>query len=118
MKKQSIKSDASILNKLSHVIQERKASRSPDSYTASLFISGTQKIHDKIAEESGELIEASQQANREGIIHETADLIFHMIVLLGQWNIAPHEIYSELNRRWGLSGLAEKQHRTKGAAHD
>ena len=118
MKKQSIKSDARILDKLYSVILERKASLSPDSYVASLFKKGTEKIHAKIAEESGELIEASQQAYREGIIHETADLIFHTMVLLGQWDIAPDEIYSELKRRFGVSGIVEKQQRTTKKAHD
>ncbi len=118
MKKQCIKSDVRILDKLYSIIQERKATLSPDSYVAALFTKGTETIHAKIAEESGELIEASQQACREGIIHETADLIFHVMVLLGQWDIAPDEIYDELTRRFGVSGIAEKQHRTIGKVHD
>ena len=118
MKKQSIKSDASILDKLYSVILERKASLSPDSYVASLFIQGTEKMHVKIAEESGELIEASQKSYREGIIHEAADLIFHTMVLLGHWDIAPDEIYSELNRRFGVSGIVEKQQRSIVKGYD
>jgi phosphoribosyl-ATP pyrophosphohydrolase len=115
MKKQSTKSDAAIVGRLYSVIQERKAGLSPDSYVASLFMQGKEKMHAKIAEEAGELVEASQQANRHGIIHETADLIFHAMVLLGQWDIRPDEIYAELERRWGVSGISEKESRTAKA---
>jgi len=111
MKNQSTKNDARILDSLYSVMQERKASLSPDSYVASLFMKGIEKMHAKIAEESGELIEASRQAHRAGIIHETADLVFHTMVLLGQWDISPDEIYGELERRWGVSGMMEKESR-------
>jgi phosphoribosyl-ATP pyrophosphohydrolase len=111
MKNQSTKSDAAILDRLYEVIQQRKESPCPDSYVASLFIKGTKKIHAKIAEEAGELVEASELGNREHIVHETADLIFHTMVLLGQWGIQPEEIYAELARRWGISGIKEKESR-------
>jgi phosphoribosyl-ATP pyrophosphohydrolase len=111
MKKQCIKSDATLLDRLYEIIMQRKAALSPDSYVASLFIKGTEKMHAKIAEESGELIEASEQGNREHIIHEAADLVFHTMVLLGQWDIQPGEIYGELARRWGVSGIQEKESR-------
>ena len=111
MKNQSIKSDAAVLDRLYSVIQGRKAHPLHDSYVASLFVKGTAKMHAKIAEESVELIEASQKATREGIIHETADLIFHTMVLLGQWEIGLDEIYGELERRWVVSGIKEKESR-------
>ena len=111
MKKQSTKSDAAILDRLYEVIRQRKESLSPDSYVASLFIKGTAKMHAKIAEEAGELIDASELGDRAHIVHETADLIFHTMVLLGQWDIQPGEIYSELARRWGVSGIKEKESR-------
>ena len=111
MKKQSTKSDAVILDRLYEIIRQRKESLSPDSYVASLFIKGTKKIHSKIVEEAGELVEASELGDRDHIIYETADLIFHTLVLLGQWEIEPHEVYAELQRRWGVSGIAEKKSR-------
>jgi phosphoribosyl-ATP pyrophosphohydrolase len=107
MKKQSIKSDAAVLDRLYSVIQERTAHLSPDSYVASLIMKGKEQLHAKIAEEAGELIEASRQASRDGIIGETADLI----LLLGQWGIGPDEIYGELERRRGMSGIQEKESR-------
>ena len=111
MSNQSIKSDAAVLDRLYSVIRQRKAGLSPDSYVAALFRQGEEQMHAKIAEEAGELIKSSQQASRDGIIHETADLIFHTLVLLGQWDIAPDEIYGELERRWGVSGIREKESR-------
>jgi phosphoribosyl-ATP pyrophosphohydrolase len=111
MSNQSIKSDAAVLDRLYSVIRQRKAGLSPESYVASLFMQGTEQMHAKITEESAELIEASRQASRDGIIHETADLIFHTLVLLGQWDIGPDEIYGELERRWGVSGIREKESR-------
>ena len=116
MQNQSIKSDPAILDRLYEVIRQRKAALQPDSYVASLFMQGSRKIHAKIAEESAELIEASQQASREGIVHETADLVFHLMVLLGKWDIAPAEIYRELQRRQGVSGIKEKQGRKAKSA--
>jgi len=111
MKKQSTKNDAAVLDRLSLVIQERKEHPRPDSYVASLFAKGTPRMHAKIAEEAGELIEASELGDREHIVHEAADLIFHMMVLLGQWGITPEDIYAELERRWGVSGIKEKESR-------
>ena len=111
MKKQSIKSDAAILDRLSEVIRQRKACLSPDSYVASLLQQGKEKMHAKLTEEVGELVEASELGNREHIVHEAADLIFHTLVLLGQWDIPPGEIYGELVRRWGVSGITEKESR-------
>lgn len=115
MKTKSIKSDAAILDRLYDVIRQRKAALSPDSYVASLFAKGSDKIRAKVAEEATELIEASQQGERGHIIHEAADLWFHVLVLLGQWDIAPGEIYDELARRWGVSGIVEKAGRPSAA---
>ena len=115
MKKQSIKSNAAILDRLCEVIRQRKASLSPDSYVASLFIKGTEKMHAKIIEEAGELVEASELGDRGHIVHETADLVFHTMVLLSQWDIQPEEIYGELSRRWGVSGISEKESRKANA---
>ena len=116
MKKQSIKSDAAILDRLYEVIRQRKETPSPDSYVTSLFVKGTAKMHAKISEEAGELVEASELGDRDHIVHETADLIFHTMVLLSQWDIPPEEIYGELARRWGVSGIKEKESRKQGKA--
>lgn len=104
----SINKKDDILSKLYDVVQDRKQNPAPDSYVSSLMQKGKGEIHSKISEEADELIDASQKASRDDIIHEMADLWFHCMVLLGSHNIPPDEIYRELARRWGRSGLKKK----------
>ena len=97
-----------ILQALYDVIQQRKANPTGDSYTASLMQKGIDKILKKLGEEATELVIAGKGGDRAEIIYETADLIFHTLVLLGFYDIEPAEIEAELRRRFGTSGLAEK----------
>jgi phosphoribosyl-ATP pyrophosphohydrolase len=100
-----------ILAAVYRVIQERKAHPSESSYTASLMGKGIDKILKKIGEEATEVVIAGKGGKREEIVYETADLIFHNLVLLGFYDIDPEEVYSELRRRFGLSGIEEKASR-------
>ncbi|WP_129124735.1 phosphoribosyl-ATP diphosphatase [Geomonas oryzae] len=93
------------------VIQERKANPSENSYTASLMAKGIDKILKKVGEEATEVVIAGKGGKREEIVYETADLIFHSLVLLGFYDIDPEEVYSELRRRFGMSGIEEKNSR-------
>jgi phosphoribosyl-ATP pyrophosphohydrolase len=93
------------------VIQERKANPSESSYTASLMAKGVDKILKKVGEEATEVVIAGKGGNREEIVYETADLIFHNLVLLGFYDIDPEEVYAELRRRFGISGIEEKNSR-------
>jgi phosphoribosyl-ATP pyrophosphohydrolase len=93
------------------VIQERKANPSESSYTASLMRKGIDKILKKVGEEATEVVIAGKGGKREEIVYETADLIFHSLVLLGFYDIDPEEVYAELRRRFGTSGIEEKQSR-------
>ncbi|HET6418786.1 MAG TPA: phosphoribosyl-ATP diphosphatase [Geobacteraceae bacterium] len=102
-----------ILAAIYRVIQERKANPDPKSYTASLFRKGIDKVLGKVGEEAAEVIIAGKGGNRDEIIYETADLIFHTLVLLGYYDIDPEEIYRELGRRFGVSGITEKESRRK-----
>jgi len=113
MKKMSTNSGCDILSRLYEVVLDRRRAPSEKSYVASLLQEGAEKIHAKIAEESGEVLDASHRGSRTDIIHETADLWFHCIVLLGHHGIAPADIYRELERRWGTSGLEEKAGRSR-----
>ena len=101
-----------ILNAVYRVIQERKANPTDTSYTASLMGKGIDKILKKIGEEATEVVIAGKGGKREEIVYETADLIFHNLVLLGFYDIDPEEVFSELRRRFGISGIAEKASRT------
>ena len=101
-----------ILNAVYRVIQERKANPTDTSYHASLMGKGIDKILKKIGEEATEVVIAGKGGKREEIVYETADLIFHNLVLLGFYDIDPEEVFSELRRRFGISGIAEKASRT------
>lgn len=100
-----------ILDALYRVVQERKANPSENSYTASLMRKGLDAVLKKVGEESTELVIAGKGGAAEEIVFETADLFFHVLVLLGYHDIAPERVYDELRRRFGLSGIAEKNAR-------
>ncbi|NLC71572.1 MAG: phosphoribosyl-ATP diphosphatase [Desulfuromonadaceae bacterium] len=100
-----------ILNHLYAVIQERKSHPSLDSHVSSLFAKGLDKILTKIGEEATETVIAGKGGKREEIVHESADLLFHLVVLLGFYNISPDAVFGELRRRFGISGLEEKRRR-------
>lgn len=100
-----------ILLALYRVIQGRKGASPETSYTAALMAKGTDKILKKIGEEAAELIIAGKGGDRGEIVYEAADLIFHLLVLLGYRDIPPDEVYAELRRRFGVSGIEEKASR-------
>ena len=102
-----------ILSTLEKILEQRKSATSDNSYVASLYSQGTNKILDKISEESAEVIEAAKNEGKDKIIHEVADLWFHTLVLLRHKNISVKEIETELMRRFGVSGHKEKADRNK-----
>ena len=97
-----------ILSNLEKILEQRKSATADNSYVASLYSQGTDKILDKISEESAEVIKAAQDEGNDKIIHEVADLWFHTLVLLRHKNISIKEIETELKRRFGVSGHTEK----------
>jgi phosphoribosyl-ATP pyrophosphohydrolase len=108
--------DRSILHELMNVIADRKAYPPERSYVASLLKGGVAKIGPKITEEAGEVVSAAGEpgdAGRAHLVHEVADLLFHTLVLMGDRGIAWSEIEQELARRFGVSGIDEKESRAK-----
>ena len=101
-----------ILDAVYQVILDRKANPTDNSYTASLMKKGLDTILKKIGEEGTELVIAGKGGSREEIVCETADLFFHTLVLLGYRDIPPEDVYAELRRRFGVSGIDEKNSRT------
>ena len=99
-----------IFERLSKILRSRKETSEDNSYTSQLYKEGIEKIIAKIKEESEELIKAST-SDKEAIIHEAADLIFHVMVLLAYKDIDPSDILKELERREGVSGIEEKSKR-------
>ena len=102
-----------ILSTLEKILEKRKSATAENSYVASLYNQGTDKILDKISEESAEVIMAAKDEGKDKIIHEVADLWFHTLILLRHKNISIKEIESELMRRFGVSGHKEKAARNK-----
>ena len=97
-----------ILDKLYRTIEERKAHPSAESYTSKLLTGGVDKVLKKVVEEAGEVALAAKGGNRDEIVHETADLLYHTLVALGFHGIKPEEVYKELAGRFGTSGLKAK----------
>jgi phosphoribosyl-ATP pyrophosphohydrolase len=104
--------DADILGDVYQVILDRKANPTDSSYTSSLMLGGIDKILKKVGEEATEVVIAAKGGVHEEIVYETADLFFHLLVLLGHQNIPPEAVYDELRRRFGTSGISEKASRT------
>lgn len=105
-----------ILDRVYRIILDRKRSSQADSYVASLFQGGTDRILKKVSEEAGEVLLASKNGRREEIVHEVADLVFHTLMVLGYHDIAPEAIYQELASRFGKPGLRDKGQPAKGSA--
>lgn len=107
--------DDSIFSTLLGVIADRKANPPEErSYVVSLLNGGTGKIGSKITEEATEVVEAADEpgdAGRAHLVHEVADLLFHTLVLLGLKDIPWSEVETELARRFGVSGIVEKESR-------
>ena len=100
-----------ILKEISGVIESRKSSADKNSYVASLFSKGRSKIAQKIGEEAVELSIAGVLDDKKAAISESADLLFHMLVLWSDMDIKLQDIYAELERREGKSGIDEKKSR-------
>lgn len=104
-----------IILEISTILEKRQDSSADSSYTKSLFDKGLAEILSKVSEESNELIEAAEsndENKKKKLIHETADLWFHTMVLLSYEGINAEEVLNELEKRFGTSGLDEKASRT------
>ncbi|MBL4744324.1 MAG: phosphoribosyl-ATP diphosphatase [Cycloclasticus sp.] len=102
-----------ILKQLEIVLQQRKQDDPSSSYVASLYDKGLDTILKKIGEEATETVIAAKSGDKEQIVYESADLLFHTMVLLAQQDLSIDDVLKELERRFGLSGLDEKASRTK-----
>ncbi len=108
-----------ILERLSETLKDRRKADPSESYVASLHVAGINKILEKVGEEAIETVIAAKDAagatdkpeGNIGVIRETADLWFHTLVMLDHLDIPPAAILSELESRFGISGIAEKQSR-------
>jgi phosphoribosyl-ATP pyrophosphohydrolase len=94
------------------VVQSRKDADPSSSYTAKLFSQGTLKIAKKLGEEGVETALAAVGQDRDCLIAESADLLYHLLVLWAACGITPQDAYAALEARVGRSGLEEKASRT------
>lgn len=100
-----------ILQRLAQVLEQRKTVDPKNSYVASLYAKGLDAILKKIGEEATETVIAAKNGNPQQLVYEMADLWFHSLILLTQQNLTPDAVLSELERRFGLSGITEKAQR-------
>ena len=100
-----------VLNRLAEVLEQRKQADPDSSYVAKLYSKGLDAILKKIGEEATETVMAAKDGKPDKIVYEMADLWFHTMVLLSQQGLSPQDVLTELDRRFGLSGLEEKASR-------
>lgn len=110
----TVGADAGVLDRLWQVIEQRRLSGSAEtSHSARLLARGTPKVAQKLGEEAVELVIEAVAGNRDAIIAESADVLYHLLVLWVDAGVRPEEAWAELRRREGISGIAEKASRPK-----
>ena len=102
-----------VLTRLADLLEQRKAADPATSYVAKLYAKGMESILKKIGEEATETVIAAKGGNNDEIIYETADLWFHTLIMLSHAGLKPQDVLDELARREGLSGITEKDNRSK-----
>lgn len=96
------------LERLEAVIAARREASADSSYVASLFAKGRDKIAQKVGEEATETVIAALTGDHAKLTAEAADLLFHLMVLLAEAGVGIDEVFAELDRREGVSGITEK----------
>jgi phosphoribosyl-ATP pyrophosphohydrolase len=104
---------SNIFSVLVKVIKKNKKKKLQNSYTSFLFKKGKNFCLKKLKEESLELLEAFKNKNNKNIIHESADLIYHLLILLEMKKINIKKVFEELKKRRKTSGIEEKLNRKK-----
>lgn len=99
---------SAVIDRLYEVIESRRAADPSSSHTAKLFAKGTRKIAQKAGEEAVELVIEAVRGKRDRIVEESADLMYHLLVLWADARVRPQDVWQELMRREGISGVSEK----------
>jgi phosphoribosyl-ATP pyrophosphohydrolase len=106
--------EAAILDRLWQVVEtRRRAGSAATSHSARLLARGTAKVAQKLGEEAVECVIEAAIGNRPATVLESADLLYHLVVVWVDAGIRPEEVWAELARRQGISGIAEKAARPK-----
>ncbi|PLS22012.1 phosphoribosyl-ATP diphosphatase [Neptunicoccus cionae] len=104
---------ANVLTRLARTIESRKGADDKKSYAAKLFARGPEKCAEKFGEEAVEAIIEAVKGDRSKLTEEAADVLFHLLVMLSAHDVKLEDVYKELERREGTSGIVEKQSRSK-----
>lgn len=99
------------LQQLSQILHNRKNQSADQSYVASLYAEGIDRILQKVGEEAVETIIAAKNGDNKQLVSETADLWFHCMVMLAHYDLTAADVLAELASRFGVSGLEEKANR-------
>ncbi len=105
--------DAAVLDRLWSVVMSRRTADPTVSHSARLLSRGPAKVAQKFGEEAVECVIEAVLGNKDAIIAESADVLYHLVVVWVASDIAPREVWAELQRREGISGVAEKASRVK-----
>jgi phosphoribosyl-ATP pyrophosphohydrolase len=104
-----------VLDSLWETVEQRRLEGDVvNSHSARLLARGTAKVAQKLGEEAVECVIEATIGNRQAVILESADLLYHLLVVWVDAGIRPEEVWAELARRQGISGVAEKAGRPKG----
>ncbi len=107
--------DATVLDRLWDTVESRRlAGDAATSHSARLMARGTAKVAQKLGEEAVECVIEATLGHRTETVLESADLLYHLVVVWVDAGIRPEEVWAELRRREGISGIAEKAARPKG----
>jgi len=102
------------LDRLAETIETRRGVNPRDSWTAALLAKGPEKCAEKFGEEAVEAIVEAVKGDREKLIAEAGDVLYHLLVMLAARDVGFGEVLAELERREGTSGIAEKAARPEG----
>jgi|HubBroStandDraft_2_1064218.scaffolds.fasta_scaffold228757_2 phosphoribosyl-ATP pyrophosphohydrolase len=108
-----VTTDAVVLDRLFAVIESRRDADPNVSHSARLLSRGPAKVAQKFGEEAVECLIEAVTGNRDALIAESADVLYHLLVLWASSGVIPAEVWAELIRREGVSGIAEKAARAK-----
>jgi phosphoribosyl-ATP pyrophosphohydrolase len=104
---------AAVLDRLWTVVMSRRTANPAVSHSARLLSRGPAKVAQKFGEEAVECLIEAVAGNRDAVVAESADVLYHLIVLWVACDIRPEEVWEELKRREGISGVAEKAARAR-----
>lgn len=99
------------IDRLYATVDSRRNADPSTSWTAKLLSKGVSKVSQKVGEEAVEVVIEAVRGSKDGVIRESADLLYHLSVLWAAMGVVPSDVYAELVRREGVSGIAEKESR-------